>query len=270
MVLHLGREVEADEDIPWIESVFHSVERIELDPLVVQTAESSSWNLQPPYGIKMPQTTNDSLTVSILDSGLSTPAIRRWPPVSGFNFISSADFSVANKGRSPNYTDPGDQGPTCPIPSWHGTKVASIIKAVAPAAHISALRVLGQCGIGFASDVADAIVWAAGGAITGVVSNAYPADVISMSLAGRHLCPSYLQSAVRQAAALGVIVIVAAGNSASNASDYFPGNCHEGVLVVGAVTKDGLLAPYSNHGSLLSFSAPGGDPENPIPVLTQI
>ena len=270
LVLHLGREVEPDEDLPWIESAFHSVESIELDALVQaeQNNNTASWNLQPPYyyGVTVDDD-NIVVHVGILDSGLSSPAIHRWPPVGGFDFISSSDYYASTLGRNPNYTDPGDQGPLCPVPSWHGTKVVSVLKAVAPGSQISILRVLGQCGTGFASDVADAIVYAAGGVILGLGIIPHPVDVISMSLAGKHACPSYVQSAVTQAIALGVRVMAAAGNAAANASDYFPANCR-GVMVIGAVTRDGTLAPYSNHGPLLTFSAPGGDAANPIPVLT--
>ena len=49
---------------------------------------------------------------------------------------------------------------------------------------------------GYASDVCDAIVWAAGGEINGVPGIATPAAVISMSFAGAGACPSYLQSSV--------------------------------------------------------------------------
>ena len=108
---------------------------------------------------------------------------------------------------------------------------------------------------GYASDVADAIVWACGGKIDGLASIGQPAKVISMSFTGRGACPSFLQSAVTQAIGSGSIVVAAAGNSAEDVSDYFPANC-VGVLSVGASTEQGKLAEYSNWGS--SILAPGG------------
>jgi hypothetical protein len=220
------------------------------------------WHLNPaePYSVDT-VSPNASAVVAILDSGLASVA--PWRPVGGYCFITSLEYSQS--GRNPDYTDPGDQGPTCPTPSWHGTKVASIIKAVAPNCRLSILRVLGRCGTGFASDVTDAIVWAAGGKINGVGANPFPAKIISMSLAGKGACPTYMQSAVNQALALGATLIAAAGNAGANASLYFPGNCL-GVVSIGASTRQGTLASYSNWGS--AFSAPGGDAANPIRVLT--
>ncbi|WP_206730689.1 S8 family serine peptidase, partial [Streptococcus pneumoniae] len=59
--------------------------------------------------------------------------------------------------------------------SWHGTHVAGTVAAVAdsqgvvgvaPNAKIQPIRVLGKCG-GSLSDIADAVVWAAGGTVAG-------------------------------------------------------------------------------------------------------
>ncbi len=86
-------------------------------------------------------------------------------------------------------------GDACPTTSsWHGTKVASILaarhgieglmKGIAQNCSVLPIRVLGLCSIGYATDVADAIVWAAGGVINGISRNPSPAQVISLSLAG--------------------------------------------------------------------------------------
>ncbi len=89
----------------------------------------------------------------------------------------------------------------CLTPSWHGTKVASILAArhgsgvygTAYNASIMSVRVLGRCSSGYANDITDAIVWAIGGAITGMQINPRLAHIVSMSLSGVELCPSYLQ-----------------------------------------------------------------------------
>jgi hypothetical protein len=245
------------------------VEMVEPDALV--DGNDIPWHTDPsePYGMHLdPVLTrrNASVVVALLDSGMAARAIDLWKPVGGYCFISSPDFTNTDLGRNPDFTDPGDQGPTCPTPTWHGTKVASVVKAVAPYAKLSVLRVLGRCGAGFASDVTDAIVWAAGGKIGGVKANPFPAKVISMSLAGRGPCPSFLQSAVSQAVGLGATLIAAAGNAGANATLYFPGNC-KGVLSIGASTRQGTLAAYSNWGDTLAFSAPGGDGTNPVQVV---
>ena len=234
---------------------------------------TTDWNLDEsePYGLHIRSirslTNGQGATISIIDSGIADVAKVIFGPVAGYDFISSSDYS--NKpiqNRNPDFTDPGDQGPSCPTSSWHGTKVASIAMAIAPGAKLTVMRVLGQCGVGFSSDIADAVVWAAGGQINGLEKNMFPASVISLSLAGNNPCPTYLQSAVNQARSLGAVVIVAAGNAAQNVSMYFPANCY-GVLAIGASTRDGTPASYSNWGSKLAFSAQGGDANNPIPVL---
>ena len=289
LVLHLGENGTIDNAL-WIAGIWGGdslVERVEPDWLVgvgddnnnnsmeeeeeVTQSSALPWHLDPsePFGLHLgPSLTkrNISSVVALLDSGLASVASGLWTPVSGFCFISSPDYTNTNLGRNPDFTDPGDQGPACPSPSWHGTKVASIIKAVAPNARLSILRVLGQCGKGFASDVTDAIVWAAGGWISGVKPNLFPAKVVSMSLAGKGPCPTYMQSGVNQAISLGATVIAAAGNAGANATLYFPGNC-KGVLSIGASTRQGTLAAYSNWGETLAFSAPGGDAVNPVQVL---
>jgi len=288
MVLHLGNESSSPlEDALWIAGIWGGddvVERVEPDWFVGvdsnQTGESLEaaaasaeipWHLDPlePYGMHLNPllAKQNTSTVALLDSGLSAAGTALWRPVGGYCFISSPEYSNTGLGRNPDYTDPGDQGPTCSTSSWHGTKVASIVKAVAPNSKLSILRVLGRCGSGFASDVTDAIVWAAGGGINGVKVNPYPAKVVSMSLAGKGLCPTYLQSAVNQAVTLGATIIAAAGNAGANATLYFPGNC-KGVLSIGASTRQGSLASYSNWGETLDFSAPGGDGANPVQVMT--
>ena len=229
------------------------------------------WNLDDnePYGLHIQhlrRTTAGNATVAIIDSGLASAGIREWEPVGGFDFISSTDYANDQTGRDANYTDPGDNGPTCPTPSWHGTRVASMVEQIAPGSALLILRVLGRCGSGFANDVTDAIVWSAGGIINGVATNKRPAHIISMSFAGAGACPTYLQSAVNTALAAGSVLVAAAGNQGKDAANYFPGNC-QGVLSIGATTRKGTLASYSNTGPTLAYTAPGGD--NASPILTK-
>jgi serine protease len=67
---------------------------------------------------------------------------------------------------------------------------------LAPDTFVLPLRVLGKCQQGYASDVTDAIVWAAGGEILGLHINPTPAHTIMMAFAGSGPCPTFLQSAV--------------------------------------------------------------------------
>jgi serine protease len=53
-------------------------------------------------------------------------------------------------------------------------------------------------------------------------------------------------------------VVVAAGNEGADAWTTDPASC-AGLIVVGAVGRDGTRASYSNYGSRVSIMAPGGD-----------
>jgi hypothetical protein len=245
------------------------------------------WNLMDsePFSIHSEgvwQVTNSTheAVVAVIDTGIAEPARLSGlflNLLNGYDFISDEGISVDGDGRDSDATDPGDWGEMCLTPSWHGTKTASILaarhdnkhgmKGVAQNCSILPLRVLGLCRTGYATDVADAIVWAAGGSINGVPDNTNPAQIISLSLAGQGKCPGYLQSAISQAVALGSTIITAAGNSNNNVSRYFPANCKD-VIAVGASTREGNLAVYSNWGELIALSAPGGDSSNAIMTLS--
>jgi serine protease len=119
------------------------------------------------------------------------------------------------------------------------------------------VRVLGQCG-GYTSDIANGIIWASGGAVTGVTNIAARAQVINMSLGGGGACDTTTQSAINSARSRGTVVVVAAGNENQNASNSNPANC-AGVIAVAATNKSGGKASYSNYGTIVDVAAPGGD-----------
>jgi serine protease len=178
-------------------------------------------------------------------------------------------------GRDTDASDPGDwitagqcgTGSPAQNSSWHGTHVAGTIAAltnngsgvagVAYGARIVPARVLGKCG-GYTSDIADAIVWASGGTVSGVPANANMAQVINMSLGGTGACDATTQNAINGARSRGTVVVVAAGNEAVNASNSSPANC-SGVITVAATNRSGGRASYSNYGTIVDVAAPGGD-----------
>jgi len=151
--------------------------------------------------------------------------------------------------------------------SFHGTHVAGTIGAVPNngigvaginwVSQIVPVRVLGKCG-GYDSDINDAMVWAAGGSVSGIPANANPARVINLSLGGSGSCDAATQNAVNAALALGTVVVVSAGNSNANAANYSPSSC-SGVITVAANTIAGLRARYSNYGTSVEITAPGGN-----------
>jgi hypothetical protein len=252
---------------------------------ISSATQTPLWNLMDsePYSIHVegiwPATNSTpDVVIAVIDTGIAYLAKDLFLNLlDGYDFISDDGISLDWDGRDPDATDPGDWGDMCPTSSWHGTKVASILaarhnnefgmKGVAQNCSLLPIRVLGLCRWGYATDVADAIVWAAGGAIDGVATNPNPAKIISLSLSGQGECPDYLQSAVNQATALDAIVIAAAGNNNQNVSGYFPANCKD-VISVSASTREGKLAAYSNWGNKISVSAPGGDSFNAIMAIS--
>jgi serine protease len=131
------------------------------------------------------------------------------------------------------------------------------VAGVAYGAKIVPVRVLGKCG-GYTSDIADAIVWASGGAVTGAPANANKARVLNLSLGGSGACDATTQNAINSARSRGAVVVVAAGNSNVNAVNANPANC-AGVITVAAVGRSGGKASYSNYGANVDVAAPGGD-----------
>ncbi len=153
--------------------------------------------------------------------------------------------------------------------SWHGTHVfgtaggektdnSTGMVGTAFGAKMLPIRVLGHCG-GYDSDIADAITWASGGHVDGVPDNAHPAQVISMSLGGSGKCSStsITARAISGAIGRGATVVVAAGNSNANVSNFSPASC-PGVVAVAATGITSRRAFYSNYGKGVTLAAPGG------------
>lgn len=141
----------------------------------------------------------------------------------------------------------------------HGTHVAGIaaaatgngigIAGTAPDAKIMPVRVLGTDGTGTDEGIAEGINWA--------VANG--ADVVNLSLGETGVLSRIskggpLNTAIKNAAAQGVVVIAAAGNEGTVKRNYRAGTP---TLVVNATNPAGQLAQFSNSGDLRSVAAPG-------------
>ena len=92
----------------------------------------------------------------------------------------------------------------------------------------------------------------------GVPANPTPARIINLSLGGDSPCPQSFVVAIAAARGRGSVIVVAAGNGAEDAANTSPANC-AGVITVGASDEYGSRASYSNFGSTIDVSAPGGD-----------
>ncbi len=245
------------------------------------------------YGIDLlgawDTTQGAGITVAVIDTGITTHPEFTGRTVAGYDFIGDTDISNDGNGRDADPSDPGDwvtsaesaSGPlagcTVTNSSWHGSHTAGTVGAatnngvgvasVAPAARLQAVRVLGKCG-GYTSDIADAIVWASGGTVSGVPANANVARVLSLSLGGSGSCGTTMQSAINGAIARGSAVVVAAGNSNADASSFSPANC-AGVITVAATTRTGVRASFSNYGTMVEIAAPGTSIYSTINAGTQ-
>jgi len=222
------------------------------------------------------------IVVAVIDTGATHHADLVPNLLPGYDFITDAFVSRrADDTRVPGGWDLGDwsaagecgSGAPASNSSWHGTHVAGTIAevtnngiagaGVAPEAKIVPIRVLGRCG-GYDSDIADAMVWAAGGTVPGVPTNPNPAEVLSLSLGGNETCPKIQQDAINAAVALGATVVVAAGNDNTDASTHAPAGCAN-VVAVGATGYSGQRASYSNYGPNVDLSAPGGAGTEGVP-----
>lgn len=143
----------------------------------------------------------------------------------------------------------------------HATHVAGIAAAAANngigitgvnwQARLMDVRVLGSGGAGSEDDIVAGINYA--------VSSG--ADIINLSLVGRH--SAALSAAVENAYAAGVVVVAAAGNAGSNTGAYpvYPA-CADvnGVdMVIGVAATDSNGEPWSgsNYGTCINIAAPG-------------
>ncbi|MFC3549473.1 S8 family peptidase [Lysobacter cavernae] len=215
------------------------------------------------------------VVVAVVDTGATAHADLVGNLLPGYDFITDPFVSRRETAeRVPGGWDIGSwnaagecgTGSAKRDSSWHGTHVAGTIAevtnngvdgaGVAPDAKVVPVRVLGRCG-GLTSDVADAIVWAAGGTVTGVPVNANPAEVINLSLGSGQTCPQVMQDAINTAVSLGATVVVAAGNSNADAATHSPASCAN-VVNVASTGYTGVRASYSNYGASIDLSAPGG------------
>ena len=263
-----------------------AVEFAEVDAVMTSTFTPNDveyarqWHYSEPLaGMNLPTAWDTAdgtgVTVAVLDTGITAHSDLAPNVVGGYDFVTSATSARDGDGRDADAADQGDwttagqcgAGSSARNSSWHGTHVAGTIAAatnnasgvsgVAFGSRIQPVRVLAACG-GTLADIADAIAWASGGPVAGVPANPTPSKVINMSLGGSGTCGATYQNAIDAAVARGTTVVVAAGNSNADASGFQPASCTS-TVVVAAGDREGNRAQYSNFGTLVDLTAPGGE-----------
>ena len=148
------------------------------------TLYPQQWNLHGTKGLAAPEawktTQGAGVTVAVIDSGIVKHPDLDANVLPGYDFITEPSIARDGNGRDSDPTDQGnwEEAGVCGADAeasesnWHGTHVAGSIAAimnnkrgivgVAPNSKILPVRALGMCG-GYDSDIADAMVWAAGG-----------------------------------------------------------------------------------------------------------
>lgn len=217
------------------------VDYIELDGDVWTTAQTLPWGIDRINAdASSTQAGDGSGTVSgvtayIIDTGVDT---------------GHADLNVVGHR---NFA--GGQNRDC---NGHGTHVAGTVGArdntsdvvgVAPGVSLYGVKVLGCNGSGSISGVVKGVDW--------VTANRVLPAVANMSLGGG--ANTSLDNAVKNLAASGVVVAVAAGNSGANACNASPARAGttNGVVTVAATDSNNREPSWSNYGSCVDIWAPG-------------
>ncbi|MBN1113768.1 MAG: S8 family serine peptidase [Oligoflexia bacterium] len=215
---------------------------------------SSLWGLHGAYGMDMESawdysTDCSSVIVAVLDTGVN---------YNQEDLSANMWTGAANHGE--DFVD-GEDGDPMDL-HGHGTHVAGIIGAkgnnntgvtgVCWKASIMAVRVLDATGAGNTSGIILGIDYAV----------SHGAKVINMSLGGTSANPAY-REAISDAAADGVLFVVAAGNEGENVEVTPTYPCAfdlDNILCVAAIEQDGDLASFSNYGTTsVDVAAPGVD-----------
>lgn len=200
-------------------------------------------HLMPAVGADSPRSSSggSGIVVAIIDSGIdhTHPAFGGgFGPghkvIGGYDFIDDDDSPMDENG--------------------HGTHVAGIVAGhdpaagfmgLAPAANLLAYRVLDAGGMGPTSGIIAAIERAVDPDQNPVTPDG--AHIINMSLGGEGHPDDPTAQAVDHATAMGVVVVVAAGNNGRSFSVDSPGSARS-AITVGASDNADALAVFSSRG----------------------
>ena len=224
----------------------------------------TQWDMTGPFSMNAPAAWDEAIAagapggsgviVAVLDTGVAYENYKRFrkaPDLHGGRFVRAYDF--VDNDRHAN--DENGHGTHVAMTIAEATNNGIGLTGLAYGVKIMPVRVLDAEGAGDAVAISRAIRYAA----------RRGAKVINMSLEfDTSVTASQIPeivSAVRYAHHKNVVMVAASGNEADNAVAYPARTSH--VISVGAITKDGCQADYSNGGSGLKLVAPGGGNDAP-------
>ena len=189
------------------------------------------WDTEDPMGFAayasyIAQRGQGSVTIAVVDSGVSIKAAYRDSLLEGVNLVPD--------GQSWSY-DPND----------HGSMIASIIKDCAGNANVKILpvRVYGSNGIGSLTLI--------GAGIKAAIERG--ADIINISM--NFDANAYVTQWINTAVSRGITVVVSAGNNSRDIRKVYPANV-DGVVAVSGIDSNYALSASSNYGDNIAYCAP--------------
>lgn len=203
----------------------------------------------------------DGTLVSLNQTLRAIQCLTRRPKVNLIVYVIDTGCRVSHKqllNRTVAIPAPGSPYSSGNDDHGHGTHVAARIAGndfgLAPHARIVCIKALSHENEGSSTDVVSAIRLAIR---LHRRETTQTTAVMCISL-GVAAAPRYkhLDRAVTEAAQVGIISIVAAGNSARDACHFTPARA-EGAITVAATRSDGTLARFSNWGRCVTVGAPG-------------
>ena len=212
------------------------------DDIILQTVEQETpWGVEKTGASQVwSENTGEGADVAILDTGID---------------YNHPDL-IENIAGGIDYTDQRFKDGNTNILYWndmnsHSTHCAGIVAAsnndfgtvgVAPGANLWAVKVLGDDGSGYVSDVIQGLEWCTENGI----------EIASMSFGAEEHSES-LQEACDEAYSAGVLLVAAAGNGGSV---IYPA-AYDSVIAVSATSADDNIAGFSSTGPEVELSAPG-------------
>ncbi|KAH9485655.1 Alkaline serine protease [Psilocybe cubensis] len=234
-------ELRLDEDVEYIaeDGIMHTMATV--------TQTNAPWGLQRiSQDAKLSSTSTTALTYTYKYDSTAGAGVDIYVVDTGI-YTAHSDFGGrARWGASFNNLGNSDG-------NGHGTHCAGTAGGtrygVAKAANLIAVKVLSDSGSGATSGIVSGLNWV----LTQARASGRP-SVVSMSLGGS--ASTALDNAVTSLTAAGVHVVVAAGNSNTNAANTSPARAPS-AITVGASTIGDVRSSFSNYGAVVDIFAPG-------------